>query len=113
MKIGDFEVEIHTKTTAYKTVLPEFAVTIKENDEVICTKSFTGRNKQAAIENMLRDAADTYSEDWILSDFKGDIVKKDSNTYSNPEGVDWFVRIKGTRWFRHFVGRPWARVTQT
>lgn len=113
MKIGDFEIVVRNPITDYQTLLPEFTITIMNKDKVIATQSYKGRNKRSALESMLREVLDVCTEDWLINDFCGDIVKKDNNTYSNPEGIDWFVRIKGTNFFKRFIGRPQSMVGLT
>lgn len=66
--------------------------------DLIATEVYFTANTSAAIADLFQKVFDIYTEKFVYSIF---LEKHSSNTYQTSE-KDWFCRIDGTKYFKHY-----------
>lgn len=78
----------------------DWSIMLLNGSDIIAQDVYFINNPVRGIENLVQKALDTYTEEYIFLCIP-DAERISENTYKLGE-LDWFCRIAGTRFFKHF-----------
>ena len=93
-KIGNIE------AYAEKNGNRDYTITFINGSDVVAQEVYFTDRIGRAIEDLALKVLDTYTEEWLYLNVP-DLEKLTDNTYKSGE-KDYFCRIDGTRFFKHF-----------
>ena len=88
------------KAYAAKNAEQGYTITLINGTDIIAQEIYFTDNVKKAVEDFLLKTLDTYTEEWLYINVP-DLEKLTDNTYKSGE-KDYFCRIDGTRFFKHF-----------
>ena len=88
------------KAYAEKNAEPDYTITLINGTDIIAQEIYFTDSTKKAVEDFLLKRLDIYTEEWLYINMT-DLEKLTDNTYKSGE-KDYFCRIDGTRFFKHY-----------
>ena len=79
----------------------DYTITLINGGEIIAQDRYITSDPIRAAEDMMQKVLDTYTEDYVFLCVPG-VERLSENTYKLGNN-DWFCRISGTRYFKHYL----------
>ena len=78
----------------------DWSIMLLNGSDIIAQDVYFTNDPVRGIEDLVQKALDTYTEEYVFLCIP-DTERISENTYKSGE-LDWFCRIDGTRFFKHF-----------
>lgn len=88
------------KAYAEKNAERDYTITLINGTDIIAQEIYFTNNAKRAVEDFLLKRLDICTEEWLYINVQ-DLEKLTDNTYKSGE-KDYFCRIDGTRFFKHY-----------
>ena len=88
------------KAYAKKNAKRDYTITLMNSTDIIAQEIYFTDSTKKAVEDFLLKRLDICTEEWLYINVP-DLEKLTDNTYKSGE-KDYFCRIDGTRFFKHF-----------
>lgn len=88
------------KAYAEKNAERDYTITLINGTDIIAQEIYFTDSTKKAVEDFLLKRLDIYTEEWLYINMP-DLEKLTDNTYKSGE-KDYFCRIDGTRFFKHY-----------